>query len=88
MGSCDQNYKKGFAEGFALALGLVGSDLCDEPVEGYNLSDYGKDYKAHADHIQNHDCANCENPIKGECVDVVGSVFCPFSMPLDESPDT
>lgn len=79
-----QAWKEGFADGFALALGLVGSDLNDEPVEGYTLSDYGNDYLAYAKHIDEHDCATCENPVTDECGAVVTCVFCPFCPPDDE----
>lgn len=39
-----KDYFEGYIDGFKVALAVVGGDLCDEPLEGYALADYGDGY--------------------------------------------
>jgi hypothetical protein len=74
--STNKEYRRWYIKGFKEALETVAGDLCEEPVEGYEIADYGKDYLSHANFIRTKDCLNCENPGKEECSKL--GVFCPL----------
>ncbi|VVB89909.1 Uncharacterised protein [uncultured archaeon] len=72
-----KEYLRGYVDGFKVVLEIVGGDLCDEPVEGYALADYGDDYTSHAEFIETKDCLNCKEHGKEECFSQIG-LFCPL----------
>ncbi|MBU3967693.1 MAG: hypothetical protein KKG76_10020 [Euryarchaeota archaeon] len=71
-----KEYLDGYIHGFKEGVEIIGGDLCDEPVEGYALADYGDDYTSHAEFIGTKECLNCETPCKDECSEL-GSCYCP-----------
>ncbi len=78
-----KKYLEGYIDGFREALDIVGGDLCDEPVEGYALADYGDDYTSHAEFIGTKDCLNCKEDGKDECSKL--GMYCPlFSEEFDD----
>jgi len=78
---------EGYIDGFKVALAVVGGDLCDEPVEGYALADYGDNYSSHAEFIETKDCLNCEKHGKDECSEL--GMYCPLnSDEFDDLTDT
>jgi hypothetical protein len=83
-----KEYLEGYIDGFKVALAVVGGDLCDEPVEGYALADYGDNYTSHAEFIETKDCLNCEEHGKEECFSQIG-VYCPlYSDEFDDLTET
>lgn len=80
-----KEYFEGYIDGFKVALAIVGGDLCDEPVEGYALADYGDNYTFHAEFIETKDCLNCKEYGKEECFSQIG-IFCPLYEAFDDLP--
>jgi len=77
-----KEYLEGYIDGFRLVLELVEGDLCDEPIEGYSLADFGNDYISHAEFIETKDCLNCIEPGKNDCSKL--GMYCPLD---GEDPD-